>query len=131
MRRLVPALAALTLLVTGCGSHAAPIGTPAPSVSTCAPPAGGRCAGNVAWPGRISVAPDGYTLSGPVLCGGTLHATESKDRVTLRLHVGAIGPGAMTCARVEVSVRLLEPLGARPVYDALTGARIPVGTARG
>jgi hypothetical protein len=65
-------------------------------------------------------------LGGPVLCGGTLHAIESADRVTLRLHLRRIGPGAMTCARVEVSVRLAEPLGSRPVYDAVTGDRIPV-----
>jgi hypothetical protein len=128
MRRLLPALAGL-LLFTGCQSGTAVVGPPAPPRTTCTPPAGGRCAADVAWPGEISLSPDGRTLSGPVLCGGTLHDIDSPDRVTLRLHLGAVGPGAMSCARVEVSIRLAEPLGGRPVYDAVSGDRIPVGRA--
>lgn len=132
MRRLAPALAVLALLLTGCGAHAAATqGKPEPSPSSCTAPAGGRCAGDVAWHGGIALSPDGRTLHGIVLCGGTLHATESADRVELRLHVGAVPAGGMMCARVNVSVRLAEPLGSRPVYDAVSGARIPVGRAAG
>lgn len=127
MRRLLPALAVFVLLFTGCGTHGAGAsGTPDPSPTTCTPPAGGRCAGDVAWRGPISLASDGRTLYGTVICGGTLHATESPDRVDLLLHVGAVPRGGMTCARVKTAVRLSEPLGSRPVYDAVTGARITV-----
>lgn len=85
----------------------------------------------MAWRGPIQLAPDGRTLHGIVLCGGTLDATESAGRVDLRLHVGAIGPGGMMCARARVSVRLSEPLGGRPVYDAVSGDRIAVVRAQG
>jgi hypothetical protein len=121
MHRLLPTLAVVALLVTGCGAHDVVTVTPPPTLSTCAPPAGGRCAGNVAWRGPMTVTPDGRTLTGVVLCGGTFHATESRDRVMLRLHVGAIGPGAMLCARVDVRVTLARPLGGRRVYDAVSG----------
>jgi hypothetical protein len=132
MRRLAPALAVLALLLTGCGAHAADArGRPDPSPSSCTPPAGGRCSADVAWRGGIALSPDGRTLHGIVLCGGTLHATESADRVEIRLHVGAVPAGGMTCARVNVSVRLSEPLGSRPVYDAVSGDRIPVGRGVG
>lgn len=126
MRRLLLLLAVCLLLSSGCGSRTAVTGTPPPTLSTCSPPAGGRCAGDVAWRGPMSLSSDGLMLTGVVLCGGTFHATESSDRVTLRLHVAAIGAGAMLCARTEVSVRMDEPLGNRPVYDAVSGDRIRV-----
>jgi hypothetical protein len=55
-----------------------------------------------------------------VLCGGTLHAAETADRVTITLHVGAMGPGMMSCARVDVGVRLATPLGHRTIIDGVT-----------
>jgi hypothetical protein len=94
--------------------------------SSCTPPAGGRCAADVAWPGPIDLSPDGRRLHGNVLCGGSLHATESGSRVVIRLHVGAMGPGTMACARVDVGVRLSEPLGSRTVVDAVSGSRVQV-----
>lgn len=69
---------------------------------------------------------DGRRLHGIVLCGGVLHATETSDRVTLRLHVGAMGPGAMSCARVDVGVQLHTPLGSRTVVDGVSGNAIRV-----
>jgi hypothetical protein len=79
----------------------------------------------------MTLTSDGLMLTGVVLCGGTFHATESGDRVTLRLHVPAIGAGAMLCARVEVSVRLQEPLGRRPVYDEVSGGLVRVSRRSG
>jgi hypothetical protein len=130
MRQSVAAgLAALLLggVLSGCGGHVAA----APRPDPCTPPAGGRCAADVAWHGGIALSPDGRTLGGIVLCGGTLHAAESAERVEIRLHVGAVGAGGMACARVPVTVQLAEPLGGRPVYDAVSGHRIPVGRGFG
>jgi len=90
------------------------------------PPAGGRCAADVAWPGPIELSADGRRLHGIVLCGGTLHASESADRVTIRLHVGALGAGVMSCARVDVGVSLAAPLGSRTVVDAVSGHDVRV-----
>ena len=90
------------------------------------PPAGGRCAADVAWPGAIQLSRDGTRLHGVVLCGGTLRATETGSTVSITLHVGAMGPGTMSCARADVGVRLIEPLGNRTVVDAVSGLRVQV-----
>jgi hypothetical protein len=74
------------------------------------------------------MSPDGRRLHGVVLCGGTLRATESADRVTITLHVGAMGPGMMSCAMVDVSVRLATPLGDRTVVDGVTGQVVHVAS---
>jgi hypothetical protein len=129
-RALVPVLpavllallmAGLMLAVTGCRPH---LGVT--SHVTCTPPAGGRCAADVAWPGPIHVSADGRRLHGIILCGGTLHADESASAVTIRLHLGAVGPGAMSCARVDVGVRLSAPLKGREVLDAVSGTTVRV-----
>jgi hypothetical protein len=74
----------------------------------------------------MHVSPDGRRLHGVVGCGGTLHATESADTVTITLHVGAMGPGMMSCAMVDVGVRLAHPLGSRTVVDAVSGHDVKV-----
>jgi hypothetical protein len=115
-----------TVVLSGCGAHAATAPTATKPAATCTPPAGGRCAADVAWTGTIGVSADGRHLGGVVLCGGTLHVTETGDRVTIRLHVGALGPGAMACARVPVQVALDAPLGHRVVVDAVSGRTVRV-----
>jgi hypothetical protein len=102
----------------------------APRTVPCTPPAGGRCAASVAWPGAIVVADGGRWLHGPILCGGTLRATETDTSVTITLHVGALGPGAMSCARVDVGVRLRAPLGTRNVVDGVSGRAVRVDDDR-
>jgi hypothetical protein len=129
IRRLLAPLLLLVLALSGCAVHAAtatrPDPTPSPT-STCTPPPGGRCAADVAWPGSIDVSADGRRLHGVINCGGTLRAKETADTVTLTLHVGKMGPGTMSCARVDVGVRLASPLGQRTVVDAVSGKTIMV-----
>jgi hypothetical protein len=127
-RRLLVPLLLLLVALSGCASHAAaaPRPDPTPSPVSCTPPAGGRCAGDVGWPGAIHVSADGRRLHGIVNCGGTLHATETAETVTLTLHVGAMGGGSMSCARVDVGVRLSSPLGQRTVVDAVSGKSLRV-----
>ena len=121
------ASAAVALVLAGCGHDVAgttPTGHP---TSSCSPPAGGRCAADVAWPGPISVAQGGRVLHGIINCGGTLAVLQqTADRVTVRLHVDAMGAGSMSCARVDVSAHLAAPLAGRPVYDEVTGHQIRV-----
>ncbi|WP_151081958.1 hypothetical protein [Nocardioides cynanchi] len=127
-RRLLLPLMLLVVVVSGCASHAAAAAPPhpTPSHAACTPPPGGRCAADVAWPGPIQLSADGRRLHGVINCGGTLHAAETADTVTLTLHVGAMGPGTMSCARVDVGVRLATPLGQRTVVDAVTGHTVKV-----
>jgi hypothetical protein len=120
-RRLLLALLVLVTL-TGCARY----GVAQPVTATCSPPAGGRCAHDVAWPGPIHLSPDGRRLHGRIVCGGTLSASETPDRVVVRLHLGAMGPGTMSCAVPDVGVRLVSPLGGRTVVDAVSGQRIRV-----
>jgi hypothetical protein len=127
-----PAVAGLllvALMLGGCGF--ALQGTGGRPSATCTPPAGGRCAADVAWPGHILVTPDGRRLHGRVPCGGTLSlVAQTSSRVTIRLHVGAMGPGTMSCALPDVGVRLDAPLRGRTVYDAVSGRSVPVEVAR-
>jgi hypothetical protein len=123
------ATSAVAVLLLG-GALSACGGESAPSSVDCTPPAGGRCAADVAWPGPIYSSHGGQVLEGVILCGGTLHATETRGRVTIRLHVGAVGPGAMSCARVEVGIRLSAPVGHREVLDAVTGHAVHVVAGR-
>jgi hypothetical protein len=127
-RRLLLSLLVLVVVLSGCASHAAasPRPDPTPSPAACTPPAGGRCAADVRWPGAIHVSADGRRLHGLIGCGGTLRATETADTVTLTLHVGAMGPGTMSCAMVDVGVRLATPLGGRAVVDAVSGTPLRV-----
>jgi hypothetical protein len=92
----------------------------------CSPPAGGRCAQDAGWRGPLLVTPDGRRLHQEIICGGVLHATETADQVTIRLHLDAMGPGTMSCARVDVGVRLETPLGDRTVVDAVSGRTVRV-----
>jgi hypothetical protein len=127
-RRLLLPLLLLVLALSSCASHAAtaPHVTPTPSPASCSPPAGGRCAADVAWPGSIQVSADGRRLHGVINCGGTLHATETSDKVTITLHIGAMGPGTLSCARVDVGVTLVAPLGPRTVIDGVSGKTLRV-----
>lgn len=127
-RRLLAPLLLLLVVLSACASHAAtaPRPDPTPSPAACTPPAGGRCAADVPWPGTIIVSADGRRLHGVINCGGTLKATETADTVTLTLHVGAMGPGTMSCARVDVGVRLATPLDGRTVVDAVSGKSLRV-----
>ncbi|HEY3531374.1 MAG TPA: hypothetical protein VGK78_19685 [Nocardioides sp.] len=120
MRRLL-AVVLLAAALSGCGGHA----TATPR-TTCPPPAGGRCAQDIAWHGPIYLTPDGRRLHQLILCGGTLHATETTDSVTIRLHLGAIGAGAMSCAKVDVGVRLRAAVGDRTVVDSVSGRVVRV-----
>ena len=121
MRRAIVVLVLLVApVLSACGS----VGVKEPAA--CVPPAGGRCAADVAWPGPIVLSTDGRRLHGVVMCGGDLHATETRDQVTLALHVGAMGPGTMSCARVDVGVRLDAPLGSRTVVDRVSGRVLDV-----
>jgi hypothetical protein len=94
--------------------------------ASCTPPAGGRCAQDVAWSGPIYVTRDGYRLHQVIVCGGTLSATETTAAVSIRLHLGAIGAGAMSCAKVDVGVHLASPLGDRTVVDSMSGRAVRV-----
>jgi hypothetical protein len=128
-RRLLAPLLLLVIALSGCAVHAAtatrPDPTPSPT-STCTPPAGGRCAADVAWRGSIQISADGRRHHGVIICGGTLRASETADTVTLTLHVAKLGPGMMSCARVDVGVRLASPLGQRTVVDAVSGKSLRV-----
>jgi hypothetical protein len=119
-RRLLPVLM-LLLALTGCRWL-----TATEAASSCTPPAGGRCAGDVAWHGPIHLSADGRRLHARVSCGGVLHATENPTTVTVRLHVGAMGPGSMSCAVPDLGVRLASPLGDRTVVDAVSGQTLRV-----
>ncbi|MDX6358171.1 MAG: hypothetical protein QOH37_1225 [Nocardioidaceae bacterium] len=125
-RRLFLPLLLLVVVLSACTSHAAAAPHPTPSPTSCTPPAGGRCAADVGWPGPIQLSADGRRLHGIINCGGTLHAAETADEVTITLHVAAMGPGTMSCARVDVWVRLATPLGQRTVVDAVSGRPVRV-----
>ncbi|MFZ2014029.1 MAG: hypothetical protein WAV00_09435 [Nocardioides sp.] len=119
------ALLLLGFALTACGTRTAVIGHPK-APDTCTPPAGGRCAADVAWSGPIELAAHGNRLQGIVLCGGTLRANETDARVTITLHVPALRGGAATCARVLVRVSLATPLGTRAVVDGVSGRTVRV-----
>jgi hypothetical protein len=126
-RRPVLPLLVLLCALSACGSAGS--STPATDpAGTCTPSPGGRCAADVPWPGRIQLSADGRRLRGVIDCGGTLHATEAGDTVTLTLHVGAMGPGTMSCVRARVGVRLARPLGSRSLVDGVSGKPIRVVT---
>ncbi len=123
MTRLLLLPLVMLLALTGCrwDGVAEPQAT-----ASCTPPAGGRCAADVAWHGPILLSAGGRRLHARVSCGGVLHATETPTTVTLRLHVGAMGPGSMSCAVPDIGVRLATPLGDRPVVDAVSGQTLRV-----
>ena len=121
-RILVPLLL-VVLALSGCRWEAS---AEPQATASCSPPAGGRCASDVAWQGPLQLSADGLRLRGHVGCGGTLRADETADTVTITLHVDALGPGMRTCALVDVEVRLASPLGDRAVVDAVTGHRVRV-----
>ncbi|HET9840523.1 MAG TPA: hypothetical protein VFQ01_00815 [Nocardioides sp.] len=116
----------LLLLLTGCRWH----GAEGTKSTSCTPPAGGWCAQDSAWSGPIYLTRDGLRLHQVIICGGTLHASETADRVYLRLHLGAIGAGAMSCAKADVGVRLESPLGDRTVVDSVGGRVVRVVRGR-
>ena len=83
----------------------------------------------------VELSVDGRTLSAKVEWSGcqdepTLAADESPTRVLLSLHlVDRARPGVM-CPNIaqsgSTSVQLANPLGGRPITDAVTGGSIPV-----
>jgi hypothetical protein len=125
MRRTVVVALLMGAILSACGAKQSETATDPPPAS-CTPSAGGRCAADVPWTGRIQLSDGGRRLHGIVNCGGTLHAVETSDTVTLTLHVSALRPGMMSCARVDVGVTLAQPLGARKVVDAVSGQPIQV-----
>jgi hypothetical protein len=116
----------LVLVLTGCRWHLGSTDAAGPPPASCTPPAGGRCAADIGWPGSIHASADGRRLHGKVICGGTLYATETAARVTIRLHVSAMGPGTMSCAVPDIGVRLASALDGRTVVDAVTGRTVRV-----
>ena len=101
------------------------------SAAPCTPPPGGRCAGpepvHVAlYGGALAVSKDGRTIAGRFQCGGRLKAAETASRVTLTYIASRVGPGAMACALVPLSVRLDAPVGSRTVVDGVTGQHLHV-----
>lgn len=125
IRRSIAPVLLLVLALSGCASHAAVAPPPHPTPG-CSPPAGGRCAADVAWRGPIHLTSDGLRLHARVGCGGVLHESETADTVRIRLHVGKMPPGSMSCALLDVGVRLAAPLGNRTVVDAVTGSVVRV-----
>jgi len=122
-RRLLVPLLLVMLVLSACRGPAVAPRTDA----SCSPPAGGRCASDLAWRDPLQISADGRRLyGGRVACGGRLRAVETADRVTVTFHVSRMGPGTMTCALVDVGVRLASPLDGRPVYDAVSGRQIRV-----
>jgi hypothetical protein len=111
----------LSVVLAGCRQHGSDPQSGGPPPASCTPPPGGRCAADVAWTGPIDVSADGLRLHRMLPCGGTLHATETSDRVTLTLHVRAMPTGSLSCALVDVGVRLASPLGHRTVVDSVSG----------
>jgi hypothetical protein len=108
-------------------SHSSP--TPAPH---CKIRAGARCPG----PAPVDSALIGHlylasrtqlAIYGNFQCGGRLQATESKHQVTITYVASRVRPGAMMCAKVNLSVKLAKPLDGRRVIDGVTGRRLPVG----
>jgi hypothetical protein len=129
MRRTVVIALLMGALLSACGAKRS-VEVTSPPPASCTPSPGGRCAADVAWTGRIQVSADGQRLHGLVNCGGTLHATETGDTVTLTLHVNALRPGMMSCARVDVGVTLDQPLGQREVLDGVSGRPIQVAPVK-
>jgi hypothetical protein len=129
MRRTVVVALVMGAILSACGAKQS-VEVTSPPPSSCTPSAGGRCAAYVPWSGRIHLSPDGRRLHGIVDCGGTLHATETGDTVTLTLHVSALRPGMMSCARVDVGVTLAQPLGQREVLDGVSGRPIQVAPVK-
>jgi hypothetical protein len=138
--RLVIAAVALCALTAACTSANAgpshrggPTSTPGtPTPSSCVPRAGGRCPGpasvDSALLGELYLASRSQlSISGLFLCGGRLHAKESPDRVTITYIASRVRGGAMTCAKVPLSVRLAAPLAGRTVVDGVSGQVLTVG----
>jgi hypothetical protein len=128
MTRRLLLLLLVVIALAGCRWHAA---AEPHATASCTPPVGGRCAGDVPWHGPILLSSDGRRLHARVNCGGVLHATQTDTTVTLRLHVGAMGPGSMSCAVPDIGVRLAAPLGDRTVVDAVGGGVVQVVRAAG
>jgi hypothetical protein len=105
-------------------------GTPTPA--PCKIRAGARCPGpapvDSALIGQLYLASrTQLAIYGDFQCGGQLRATESTQLVTITYVASRVRTGAMTCAKVNLSVRLAEPLDGRRVIDGVTGERLPVG----
>lgn len=76
--------------------------------------------------GSVEVSADGRTLGIMTNCGGRLTASRTSTRVTVTYTASRVGPGAMACARVQLSAVLDAPLGSLPVYDSVSGERLGV-----
>ena len=98
----------------------------------CKVRAGARCPG----PAPVGSALIGHlylasrtqlAIFGDFRCGGQLRAAESTHRVVITYLASRVSPGAMMCAKVNLSVKLAKPLDGRHVFDAVTGKRLQVG----
>lgn len=122
------ALPAATLLVSAaaCSTQAddRPGRHGSPTPRTCTAPAGGRCPGaeqlSTALVGHLHLSRDGRTISGRFRCGGRMIERQTATRVTITYLASRVGPGALACALVPVSVRAASPIGAREIVDGVT-----------
>src|SRR5581483_6805765 len=111
-------MAATVIPVAGCAA------------TGCTPPAGGRCAGPApisTWlHGPLTLSADGRTISGRFGCGGRLSADETPSTVTITFHASAVKTAGLSCAMIELQVRIRAVLGARVVKDGVTGEVLEV-----
>jgi hypothetical protein len=118
------------LAMAGCSSSG---GSNPPHRATCTPPAGGRCPGpepvGIALRHGLQLSSDGRTIHGSFLCGGKLETSETARQITLTYVASRVGPGAMACAMVPLSVRLDTPIGTRTAVDGVSGQ--PLRLVRG
>jgi hypothetical protein len=74
----------------------------------------------------LQLSSDGRTISGRFQCGGRLEASETARQVLLTYVASAVGPGAMACALVPLSVHLPTAVGSRTVIDGVSGQHLRV-----
>jgi hypothetical protein len=75
----------------------------------------------------LVLSKDRRTITGRFLCGGKLTATQTAREVTVTYVASSVGPGAMACALVPLSVHVAKPLTpAAKVVDGVTGQRLRV-----
>ena len=119
-------LACVALVLVACANPTGTAGVPAaPSATSCAPPAGGRCEGPEPIESMV-VSANGRRLATVVMCGGWLRVSETTSVVQVTYVASAVGAGAMSCARVRLTAGLARPLADRAVVDATRGDRVAV-----
>ncbi|MGH3375270.1 MAG: hypothetical protein ACRDP6_11065 [Actinoallomurus sp.] len=112
----------MTVLLTGCSSdtlHSPIIGSSSAGMSS--PPHGRRDQIT----GAMLVDLDGRHLHQWRNCGGTLTAADGAAAVVLNYPPPSVPPGVGSCARVQISVYLKQPLRGRKLIDGYTGRPVP------